>query len=109
MDESHAEMLNSRGEGYEQEKEYTERQELVKTLLKLLSEGDDGTDRNRQVRVLEHYFGVNGNNRQTLQQISDEIGVTKERVRQLKEKGLNWIRQKIEELGIEHEYECEVA
>lgn len=104
LDESRAEMLNSRGEGYEQEKEYTDRQELVKKLLKLLSKGDDSTDRARQVRVLEHYFGVNGTNRQTLEEISNEIGVTKERVRQLKEKGLLWIKQKVEELGIEYEF-----
>jgi len=103
LDESRAEMLNSRGEGYEEEKQYTDRQVLVKKLLKLLSEGDDSTDRSRQVRVLEHYFGVNGNDRQTLEQISEEIGVTKERVRQLKEKGLLWIKQKVEELGIRYE------
>lgn len=109
LDDTSAEMLNSRGEGYEQEREYTDRQEFVKTLLNLLSESADGTDRSRQVRVLEHYFGINGNNRQTLQQISKELGVTKERVRQLKEKGLLWIRHKVEELGIEHEYEYEVA
>lgn len=107
LDESRAEMLNSRGEGYQEEKEYTGRQQLVKKLLKLLSEGDDSTDRTRQVRVLEHYFGVNGTNRQTLEQISEEIGVTKERVRQLKEKGLLWIKQKVEELGIQYEDESD--
>lgn len=107
LDDSRAELLNSRGEGYQEEKEYTDRQHLVKKLLKLLSEGDDSTDRSRQVRVLEHYFGVNGNNRQTLEQISEEIGVTKERVRQLKEKGLLWIKQKVEELGIQYEDESD--
>lgn len=105
LDESRAEKLNSRGEEYNQERDYGERQVLVKNLLKLLSEGDESTDRKRQVRVLENYFGVNGTNRQTLEQISLEIGVTKERVRQLKEKGLLWIKQKVEELGIEYEYE----
>lgn len=104
LDDSRAEMLNSRGEEYKEEKEYTGRQKLVQKLLKLLSQGDNSTDRNRQVRVLEHYFGVN-RDRQTLEQISQKLGVTKERVRQLKEKGLLWIKQKVEELGIESEME----
>ena len=59
-----------------------------------------GTDRVRQAYVLEKYFGVNGRDKMTLEQISDEVGVTKERVRQLKEKGLEWIREKVEELGL---------
>jgi DNA-directed RNA polymerase sigma subunit (sigma70/sigma32) len=49
---------------------------------------------------LEKYFGVNGRDKMTLEQISDEIGVTKERVRQLKERGLEWIRQRVEQMGI---------
>jgi DNA-directed RNA polymerase sigma subunit (sigma70/sigma32) len=50
--------------------------------------------------VLEKYFGVNGRDKMTLEQISEEVGVTKERVRQLKEKGLEWIREKVLELGL---------
>jgi RNA polymerase primary sigma factor len=103
LDDSHAGNINSRGEEYQEEKEYTERQVLVKSLLELLSKDTNSSDRNRQVRVLEHYFGVNGNERQTLEQISVEIGVTKERVRQLKEKGLLWIKQKVQELGISYD------
>jgi RNA polymerase sigma factor (sigma-70 family) len=101
LEDSFSEMLNSRGEGYEEEKQYESHQKLVKKLLNLLSQSNDGVDRVRQVKVLEHYFGVNGNKRQTLEQISEEIGVTKERVRQLKEKGLLWIKQKVEELNID--------
>ena len=100
LDDARAEMINSRGDGHEEEKEYDDRKKLVSRLLKLLAEGDGSTDRERQVFVLERYFGVNGNDRHTLEEISEEIGVTKERVRQLKEKGLLWIKEKVEELGI---------
>ena len=103
LDDARAEMINSRGDGHEEEKEYSDRKQLVVRLLKLLAEGDDSTDRDRQVYVLERYFGVNGNERHTLEKISEQIGVTKERVRQLKEKGLLWIQQKVEELGIQYE------
>lgn len=99
LDDAHAENINSRGN--DDEAEYVDRQQLVKKLLDLLSKGDKSTDRDRQVRVLQNYFGVNGSERKTLEQISQEIGVTKERVRQLKEKGLQWIKQKVIELDIE--------
>jgi RNA polymerase sigma factor (sigma-70 family) len=102
LDESRAELLNSRGDGHEEERAYSDRKVMVRKLLNLLLEAEKTTDRARQVRVLENYFGVNGN-KQTLEQISYDLGVTKERVRQLKEKGLQWIRQKVDELGIELE------
>lgn len=105
LDDSFYEMINSRGEGYEEEKQYESRQKLVKKLLTLLSQSNDRVDRVRQVKVLEHYFGVNGNKRQTLEQISQEIGVTKERVRQLKEKGLLWIKKKVEELDMDIDFD----
>lgn len=103
LDETHAETITSRGEEYSYENNYIQRQDLVKQLLFLLSQGDKTTDRARQVKVLEHYFGVNGTERQTLEQISQKIGVTKERVRQLKEKGLQWIRQKAMDMDIQLE------
>ena len=107
LNDSSVENLNSRGEGYKEEQDYGDRQFLVKKLLNLLAESDN-TDKKRQVLVLENYFGVNGNNRKTLEKISEEIGVTKERVRQLKEKGLLWIKQKVRELGVEYD-DAEVA
>lgn len=107
LDDARAEKQESRGSGYEDEKAYEDKQTLVKHLLKLLSEGDNSTDRLRQVYVLENYFGINGRNKKTLEEISAEIGVTKERVRQLKEKGLLWIKNKTIELGIESDSEIE--
>ena len=48
-------------------------------------------------------FRSNGRERKTLEQISSEIGVTKERVRQLKEKGLEWIRDRVTELEVDYD------
>ena len=109
LDESQAEMIQSRGDGHEEEQDYDDRQQLVGKLLTMLANGEGCSDKDRQVYVLENYFGVNGCQRHTLEEISKEIGVTKERVRQLKEKGLLWIREKVAELGIEYETEIGCA
>lgn len=85
-----------------EEKQYEAQKNIVQKLLILLSNcRKKNNDRMRQVFVLENYFGVNGRERHTLEEISEKIGVTKERVRQLKEKGLQCLRAKISELGIE--------
>jgi RNA polymerase primary sigma factor len=110
LDDSHADTLESREDGYEEEKAHLNQQKLVKRLLHLLEkDGDTCADRKRQVFVLENYFGVNGSERHTLEGISEKIGVTKERVRQLKEKGLAWIKEKVQEMGISYEVELEDA
>lgn len=105
LDESRAEMIQSRGDGQEEERDYDDRQKLVVRLLKMLSQGDNSTDRMRQVYVLENYFGVNGCEKHTLEEISQQIGVTKERVRQLKEKGLLWIKEKVADMDITYDTE----
>ena len=38
------------------------------------------------------YFGIGRENPMSLEQISEELGLTRERVRQLKEKSLNELR-----------------
>ena len=83
------------------EKTQSSQKNLIRKLIGMLVRENIGTDRIRQAYVLEQYFGVNGREKLTLEQISETVGVTKERVRQLKEKGLQWIREKVEELGIE--------
>ena len=100
LDDSRAEMIEDRGTGEADEKDHESRQCLIKRLIGMLVRENIGTDRVRQAYVLEKYFGVNGRDKMTLEQISDEVGVTKEIVRQLKEKGLEWIREKVEELGL---------
>jgi RNA polymerase sigma factor (sigma-70 family) len=81
-----------------------DKHQLVKNLLNLLSTSANTKDNLRQLFVLENYFGVNGKEKCTLDKISEEIGVTKERVRQLKDKGLLWIKNKIEELDLQLEF-----
>ena len=84
-------------------REYESQKDDIKKLLSLLSQNEKISlkNRNRQVQILESYFGINGQERKTLEKISEDIGVTKERVRQLKEKGLLWLKTKVQELGIE--------
>ncbi|RTK93152.1 MAG: sigma-70 family RNA polymerase sigma factor [Neisseriaceae bacterium] len=84
-------------------KEYENQKEDIKNLLSLLAQNEkiSSKNRKRQVQILESYFGINGKERKTLEKISEDIGVTKERVRQLKEKGLIWLKTKVQELGIE--------
>jgi RNA polymerase primary sigma factor len=46
----------------------------------------------RIVEVLERRFGLNGRREQTLEEVGREIGVTRERVRQLERRGLEQLR-----------------
>jgi RNA polymerase sigma factor (sigma-70 family) len=88
--------------GYDEEIHYDQTKKLVKKFLRYLKK--DGTgDVSRQTYAIEHWFGLNGHEKKTLEAISKKMGVTKERVRQLKEKGLATIRVKVEELGIEYD------
>ena len=43
--------------------------------------------------VLKYYFGLDGNPSHTLEDISDKVGLTRERVRQIKEKALRRLRK----------------
>ena len=43
--------------------------------------------------VIRAYYGLQGKEPQTLQAIGDQLGLTRERVRQLREEALVWLRQ----------------
>jgi RNA polymerase sigma factor (sigma-70 family) len=43
--------------------------------------------------VIQAYYGLGGKEAHTLQAIGDELGLTRERVRQLRNEGLAWLRQ----------------
>lgn len=86
--------------GYLAEKTYDENKQLTQKLIALLSASDCNGDIQRQVYAITEWYGLNGRSRRTLDAISQDMGITKERVRQLKEKGLETIRQKVKELGI---------
>lgn len=102
LDDAKAETLVDRS-AVDEEKSHSDRQKLVKQFIGMLVRENLGTDRVRQAYVLENYFGINGREKKTLEQISLDIGVTKERVRQLKEKGLEWIREKVQTIGLEYD------
>ena len=54
----------------------------------------------KQRAVVERRFGLHGYRRATLEQIGDEIGVTRERVRQIQLDALKNLRQMMESNGI---------
>lgn len=47
----------------------------------------------KQFRCIEEYYGINGQDSRTLQKIGDEFGVSRERIRQVIEKGLLKLRK----------------
>jgi len=49
--------------------------------------------RDREAKVLRLYFGFDGNEERTLEEIGHELGVTRERVRQIKERALGKLRR----------------
>ncbi len=59
------------------------RQEIERSLAKL---GD------RESELLRFYFGLNGYQTHTLEEIGDEFGITRERVRQIKEKAIKKLK-----------------
>jgi len=59
----------------------------INLMLKSLSE--------RERLILESYYGLNGREENTLQFISDGLGLTRERTRQIKEKALKKLRHRI--------------
>ena len=50
-------------------------------------------DIERQIFIIEHYFGINGKQRKNLEEVSVMLNITKERVRQLKEKFIGYMRE----------------
>jgi len=47
----------------------------------------------RERNILNMYFGMNGETRMTLAEIGDRLGLTRERIRQIKERGLRKLRR----------------
>ena len=61
-----------------------EKKEILKTLLHTLSD--------KEQQIITDYFGLGGRKPLTLEEIGDELGITKERVRQINEKALLKLR-----------------
>lgn len=70
-------------------------------VIEIVRERSSCSDIERQIAIVESYYGINGKERRNLEQISRTLGVTKERVRQLKEKFLNHMREAIRIRGTE--------
>ena len=49
--------------------------------------------RDREAAILREYFGLDGNEPRTLEEIGEDMGVTRERVRQIKQRALSKIRR----------------
>ena len=47
----------------------------------------------REVEVLSSYYGLNGNKSMTLEEIGELYGLTRERVRQIKERAIRRLRK----------------
>lgn len=64
--------------------------QLVQTVLASLDE--------RERAILRHRFGLNGNDERTLEEVGEEFGVTRERIRQIQNEALLKLRKKIQRL-----------
>ena len=51
-----------------------------------------GTLKEREAKILRLYFGLDGKEPMTLEEIGSLLGITRERVRQIKEKALSRLR-----------------
>jgi RNA polymerase primary sigma factor len=54
----------------------------------------------REREILEHRFGLAGDEPLTLQQIGERLGLSRERVRQLETRALERLRERVEPLGL---------
>lgn len=63
------------------------RYDAIQELLKCLNE--------REFRVLQSYFGLNGEKVKTLDEIGEDMDLTQERVRQLKDSGIEKLQFKV--------------
>lgn len=66
--------------------------ELISDSLRREVERALGTLTPREADVIAHYFGLNGKQPLTLEEIGDSFGLTRERVRQIKEKAIRRLR-----------------
>ena len=84
---------DNRVDEHEQEKAQKQRQDAVKGMLGRLDE--------RERRIIISRYGINGSNEQTLEQLGRELGITKERVRQIESRA----QQKLRKIAIDEKLE----
>ena len=83
-EESHVATLKSNGSPADVE---IDEASLTNTVLECLDSLDD-----RERRIIRCYFGFDGRRPMTLEQIGHEFELTRERIRQLRDRGLNKLR-----------------
>ena len=79
-----ASVLPAEQEGVDEEVEKTEMERALHACLKVLDA--------REARIMHAYFGLGNVAPQTLEEIGDALGITRERVRQLRNRALNKLR-----------------
>lgn len=67
-------------------------EELMDTSLRQEIERSLATLGEREAEILRYYFGLKGYQQHTLEEIGDEFGLTRERVRQIKEKAIKKLK-----------------
>lgn len=67
---------------------------LISDSLKKEIERSLATLCEREAEILRYYFGLNNNQPHTLEEIGDEFGLTRERVRQIKEKAIKKLKNR---------------
>lgn len=77
----------------------SENEQLVKKIIDQTKRSIKTVDVERQIMIIEHYYGINGKQRKNLHEISCVLNITKERVRQLKEKFLKEMRNIVDLMG----------
>jgi RNA polymerase primary sigma factor len=75
---------------YEYEEQESLHSDVGKILENLKSEFP------RELFVLKNYYGIGQSDRKTLKEISEEMNLTKERVRQLRENAIAYIKKQVE-------------
>lgn len=67
-------------------------EKLIDTSLRQEIERSLATLGEREAEILRYYFGLKGYQQHTLEEIGDEFGLTRERVRQIKEKAIKKLK-----------------
>jgi len=68
-----------------------EDQTFEKAMIEAIAESLGGL-KEREAKILKLYFGIDGGDAMTLEEIGSQLGITRERVRQIKEKALSRLR-----------------
>jgi RNA polymerase primary sigma factor len=68
-----------------------EDQTFEKAMIEAIAESLGGL-KEREAKILRLYFGIDGGEAMTLEEIGADLGITRERVRQIKEKALSRVR-----------------